>query len=323
MHSPLRLGWWLSCEEHDPRGLVSQAAHAERTGFPTAMLSDHLQPWVRRQGHAAHLWTTLGAIAHATDSLELGTGVTSMLARHHPVNVAHAAATASVLLEERFFLGVGTGERLNEQAFADRWPQAAERRHRLADAIEILRALWRRDNVNHDSEHWRVESLQLWDLPARPPPVHIAASGRLSARLAARAGDGLIAVTPNARLVDAYHGAGGTGSCIAQLHVSLAATVDDAVENAWTWWPNGAVAPAVLSELARPQDFEAIAEATDREAIHETVVMATDAAPIVGAVDRYVGAGFDTIYLHQIGPDQGRLADLAAAELLPHYRSTR
>jgi coenzyme F420-dependent glucose-6-phosphate dehydrogenase len=121
----VRLGWWLSSEEHDPRTLVENAVTAEATGFETAMISDHLQPWTRRQGQSGHVWTTIGAIGNATEALELGTGVTALLHRGHPINVAQAAATAAVLLDGRFFLGVGSGERLNEQPFGRRWPSPA------------------------------------------------------------------------------------------------------------------------------------------------------------------------------------------------------
>jgi hypothetical protein len=132
---------------------------------------------------------------------------------------------------------------------------------------------------------------------------------------------GLISVTPDAGLVDAYRGAGGDGPRLAQVHVCLAATIDEAEQTAWAWWPNGRIAPAVLPELSRPGHFAAVAATTVRDAIHETVVCATDAAPILATIDRYAGAGFDTIYLHQIGPDQRRLLDVARRELLPHHRS--
>ena len=316
---PVRLGWWLSSEEHSARCLVEHATTAEAVGFRTAMISDHLQPWVRPQGHAGHVWTTIGAIANATDRLEVGTGVTAMVHRSHPIGVAHAAATAALLLEDRFFLGVGTGERINEQAFVERWPRAGERREQLGEAIDVIRQLWRPGNVNHDGTHFRVENLRLWELPAAPPPIHVAASGPRTAVLAGEVGDGMIAVSPDSALVDTYHGSGGHGPCIAQIHLSIADTMDAAIDNAWTWWPNGAVAASLLAELSRPEHFEAVAGSTRRDAIHATVVCATSADPIVTAIDRYVGAGFDTIYLHQIGPDQQRLADLAAGELLGHY----
>ena len=177
-------------------------------------------------------------------------------------------------------------------------------------------------NTNHRGDHFNVEILRLMVRPASKPPIYVAASGARSATLAGELGDGMIMVTADARLVAAYHGAGGEGPCLAQLHISLADTIDDAIDNAWTWWPNGAVAPALLSELARPQHFEAAIASTQRDAIHDTVTCATGPEPVIAAIDRYVAAGCTTIYIHQIGPDQQRLVDLARRELLPHYPST-
>jgi coenzyme F420-dependent glucose-6-phosphate dehydrogenase len=316
----LRLGWWLSSEEHDPRRLVETAELAETSGFTTAMISDHLHPWVVAQGHSSHVWTTIGAIAQATDRIEIGTGVTAMVHRSHPVAVAQAAATAAILLGERFFLGVGTGERLNEQAFGQRWPSSAERRQWLADGIEVLRRAFTGEPVTIDGGRWRVDGFQLFDLPASPPSIRVAASGAKTAKLAGELGDGLIAVKPDPKLVDTFHGAGGDGPTIGQVHVSLAGTIDEAREVAWRWWPNGAIAGSVLSQLARPSQFEAAARDLRREAIEQTVVCATDAEMVVHAIDKFVAAGFDTIYLHQIGPDQERLADLARSDLLPHFQ---
>jgi G6PDH family F420-dependent oxidoreductase len=317
---PVRLGWWLSSEEHDPRALVTHAQAAEESGVTTAMISDHLQPWVRAQGHAGHVWTTIGAIAQATGSLEIGTGVTAMVHRMHPVQVAHAAATAAVLLEGRFFLGVGTGERLNEQPFGRRWPRTGERRERLREAIEVVRAVWSGDNVNHRKAHWSVENLRLQTRPASPPPIYVAASGARSATLAGEVADGVISVQPDPKVVDVFRGSGGEGKpCIAQLTLSLAASVDSAVDNALRWWPNALVPPSILTELARPQDFEAVAAAASADAIRDAVVCTDSADAIVAAVDRFVGAGYDTVYLHQIGPDQDRLRELVRSELLPHY----
>ncbi len=321
---PLRLGWWLSSEEHDPRRLVEQTRVAETIGFDTAMISDHLRPWVRRTGHAGFVWATLGAIAHATERIEVGTGVVAMIHRSNPVTVAHAAATAAVLFEGRFFVGVGTGERLNEQAFGRRWPRPAERRSQLREAVTLLRRLWAGDTVEHRGEYWTVENLDLATRPAVPPPLYLAASGPRSAALAGEIADGLIGVVPDGHLTDVFRGSGGAGKPqLGQLHVSLASTIDDAVDNAHEWWPIGAIAPELLTELARPREFEAAARAASRDAVRTTVVCTTGAAPIIEAIDKFVASGYDTIYLHQIGPDQQRLTDLAASELLPHYRPRR
>ena len=222
-----------------------------------------------------------------------------------------------MLSGDRVFVGVGAGERLNEQAFGGRWPSVGERRARLEEAIGILRDLWAGKLVSRRGDHFAVEHLQLWTRPATPPPLFVAASGVRSAELAGRVGDGLIAVTPDRRIVEVFRGSGGEGKpCIGQLHISLAATIDSAVEQAWEWWPHGVVPPALLSELARPTDFEVTAQAIGRDRIGDTVVCATDAAPIHAAIARFAGAGFDTVYLHQVGPDQDRLVRLARDELL-------
>src|SRR3990170_4423695 len=301
MSDPVRLGWWLSSEEHDPRRLVDAASRADAIGFDAVMISDHLLPWTPAQGHAAHVWTTIGAIARATERVEVGVGVTAMVSRNHPINVAHAAATAAVLLEGRFALGVGSGERLNEQAFGERWPRNGERRERLAEAIDVIRRLWSGETVSHRGPHWNVEHLTLYDRPAVPPPILVAAGGKRSARLAGEFGDGMIGVTPDAHLVAVFRGTGGAGRCVGQVHVSLAATMDEAFDNAWTWWPNGAVAPVVLGELAQPEHFAAVAASACRESIGDVVVCATSAEPVVAAIDRFAGAGFDTVMLHQVG----------------------
>lgn len=317
----VRLGWWASSEEHDPRALVDHAVAAEAAGLRTLMISDHLRPWVRAQGQAPYVWTVLGAMAQATDSLEVGTGVTALVHRAHPVTIAQAVATASVMFEGRFFLGVGTGERLNEQPFGERWPRAGERRAWLAEAIDLIRRLCAGELVDHRGDHWVVERLRLATRPAAVPPVFVASSGPKSARLAGELGDGLIGVAPDARVVDVFRGAGGRGKrCSAQLHVSIAATRDEARDQAWAWWPNAAVPPTVLTELATPAEFEAVADAAGPSTLEDTVVCATDAEQVVEAVDRFVAAGFDTVYLHQVGPDQRRLLDLVESELLPHYR---
>jgi G6PDH family F420-dependent oxidoreductase len=310
----------LSSEEHDPRELVRQAVHAEAIGISTAMISDHLRPWTRAQGHSPHVWTVIGAIAQATDMIEVGTGVVALVERHHPIEVAQAAATAAVMSHERFFLGVGLGERLNEQAFGQRWPRGAERRRRLREAIEVMRCLWDGQQVNHRGQSWTVEGLSLMDRPLRAPAVYVAGGGHKSAALAGEIGDGLIGIAPDAQLVERFNGAGGAGKpCVGQLHVSLAESEAAAVDNAFAWWPNAVVPPHLNGELDRPRDFEAIAEAVGPGPISDAVVCAADAGPVVAAIDRFAGAGFDTVYLHQVGPDQQRLRDLVANELAPHF----
>src|SRR3954462_11405704 len=167
----MEVGYWLSSEEHSPRDLVAFAARAEQMGYTSALISDHFHPWVRTQGNAPFVWSVLGGIAHATTRLRVGTGVTAPIIRMHPAVVAHAAATAAVMFEGRFFLGLGTGERLSEHVTGERWPGATERRAMLEEAVAILRDLFEGGNVNRRGDYYRVENAQLFTRPTVPPPI--------------------------------------------------------------------------------------------------------------------------------------------------------
>src|SRR2546423_1345898 len=175
------------------------------------MLSDHFHPWTPTQGQSPFAWSVLGAIAHATSTLEVGTGVSAPVHRLHPTLLAHAAATVASLMPGRFFLGLGTGERLNEQITGERWPALAERREMLEEAVDIIRKLWDGKVVNHRGTHFTVEHAQLFSLPVEPPPLLIAASGARTAKLAGGVADGVISVAPDPAIVDAFEANGGSG----------------------------------------------------------------------------------------------------------------
>lgn len=302
--TPIEVGYWLSSEEHGARNLVDLAAAAEANGFAHAMISDHLHPWVPQQGHAPFVWGVLGAIAERTTDLHVATGVTAPLQRMHPVVVAHAAATAAVLLEGRFALGLGTGERLNEHVTGGPFPRPGHRRRQLEEAIPILRALLDGEELNHDGTHFTVEHARLYTRPETPPPLWIAASGKRSARLAGTHGDGLIALAADPSLVGAYRRAGGHGPVIGQLHVCWGPEVDAARDTARRWWPNGGIPPSLLAEISRPEQFEDLAELVTTDAIADAVVCGPDPEPMARAVLRFAAAGFARAYVHQVGPDQ-------------------
>ena len=301
---PLEVGYWLSSEEHGARALVRQAEMAEAHGFEHAMISDHFHPWVPQQGHAPFVWGVLGAIAARTDGLHLATGVTPPTCRMHPVVVAHAAATAAVLLEGRFALGLGTGERLNEHVVGAPWHAPGVRRRQLEEAIGILRALFEGRDVTHDGTHFTVEHAQLHSRPEQPPELWVAASGKRSVRLAGAKADGMIALTPDPSIVETYREAGGAGPVMGQLHVCWAASEDSARETARRWWPNGALPASVAAELSRPQEFEDLAATVTTDAVARAVVCGPDPEAMVRALLRFAAAGFTRVYVHQVGPDQ-------------------
>jgi short-subunit dehydrogenase len=206
-----RLGYKLSSEEQTPSDLVRYAQMAEESGFTFALISDHYHPWIDRQGQSPFVWSVLGAIAQATKRLTVGTAVTCPTVRIHPAIIAQAAATTAALMPGRFFLGLGTGENLNEHIVGQGWPETEVRQERLEEAIEVIRQLWRGGNQSHHGRHFTVENARLYSLPDELPPLLIAAGGPQSATLAGRLGDGMIGTGPEAELFTKFDEAGGTG----------------------------------------------------------------------------------------------------------------
>jgi G6PDH family F420-dependent oxidoreductase len=313
----MRLGVWLSSEELPPKALVRLATDAEAVGFRDAMISDHFHPWTATQGEAGFVWATLGAIAQATTELRVATGVTAPILRMHPALVAQAASTVASLMPGRFTLGLGTGERLNEHVTGQRWPRAGERRRMLAEAVPVIRRLLDGELVDHEGDHFRVEHAQLFTRAEVPPPILMAASGRRSAQLAGEVADGLIALQPDAKLLEQFDQAGGEGKPkVGQLHVCWAEDEAAAVATALRWWPNGALPSKVLTELAQPADFEALAGLVTEDAIARAVVCGPDPDRHRAAIARFAGAGFSVLHIHQVGPDQSGFLRFYEREIL-------
>jgi G6PDH family F420-dependent oxidoreductase len=315
------IGYTLSSEENGARELVAQARRAEEVGFSFAVISDHFHPWVDRQGNSPFVWSVLGAIAEATADLELATGVTCPTTRMHPAIVAQAAATAACLLPGRFSLGVGSGENLNEHILGDPWPPVGERQERLAEAIEVIRLLWEGGLRSHRGTYYRVDNARIYTLPDEPPPILVAAAGPQSADLAAERGEGLVGTKPVAETIERYRERGGEGKpTYGQLHVCWAPDEEEARRTALEWWPNGGISGSHFLELPLPAHFEEATELVGEEEIAESVVCGPDPARHVEAIEEYVEAGYDHVYLHQVGPDQEGFFDFYAREVLPSLR---
>ena len=178
----LQIGYKLSSEEQRPNDLVRQARRAEECGFTFAMISDHFHPWIDRQGQSPFVWAVIGGIAHATEKLVLGTGVTCPSIRIHPGIIAQAAATAASMMPGRFILGLGAGENLNEHIFGDRWPPARVRHEMLKEALQVIRLLWSGKQESHYGKYYRVENARIYTLPEKLPSVAIAAGGPKAGR---------------------------------------------------------------------------------------------------------------------------------------------
>lgn len=317
----LEMGYTLSSEEHGPRDLVHHARRAEEVGFTFAMISDHFHPWTDRQGNSPFVWTVIGAIAQATERLRLGTGVTCPTVRYHPAIVAQAAATAASMMPGRFFLGVGTGEYLNEHIVGAHWPSADVRRDMLEEAVEIIRLLWQGDLVSVYGDYYTVEGARLYTLPDAPPPIMVAASGPGSAELAGRIGDGLVSLAPDRQLLERFEKAGGTGKPrMGQITVCWARTEAEARRTALEWWPIAAIGGAIGTELRLPGHFEQIARLVSEDDVARRVVCGPDPDWYVAEIKKYADAGYDHVYIHQVGPDQEGFFSFYERQLLPELR---
>ncbi|MFP4439752.1 MAG: TIGR03557 family F420-dependent LLM class oxidoreductase [Chloroflexaceae bacterium] len=312
-------GYWLSCEEHPPNDLVHYARRAEEVGFSFGMISDHFHPWLGQQGQSPFVWSVIGGIAQATEQLRLGTGVTCPTMRMHPVIVAHAAATAATMMPERFFLGVGTGERLNEHILGNHWPPPNIRLEMLEEAIEVIRGLWSGKMQRHWGHYYTVENARLYTLPATPPQLLVAATGKSATATAARQGDGLIAVVPQGDMVEQFHAAGGAGKpCYGQIKVCWAQDDAEARHIAHTWFPTEALPGKLLPELPTPTYFEQAVELLGKDAVAEAIVCSADPERHITAIRKVADAGFDHICIHQVGPDQEGFFRFYQQEVLPN-----
>jgi G6PDH family F420-dependent oxidoreductase len=310
------VGYALSSEEHGPRDLVRNARRAEDAGFTFALISDHFHPWIERHPHSPFVWGVLGAIAEATDRLVVGTGVTCPTMRIHPAIVAHAAATAADLMPGRFFLGVGTGENLNEHILGQAWPEWDVRAEMLEEAVEVIRALWSGEVVSRRGAFYRVQNAKLYSLPESLPPIRVAASGERMAREAARYADGLISTSPDKALLDAYQDAGGRGPLIGQMSVCWAETEAKARKTAFEWWPIAALHGEVSQELPNPAQFTDLAKSVTEDQVAEAILCTPDADRVLERIQEYADAGYDHVYLHQIGPEQADFLDFASRDVL-------
>jgi G6PDH family F420-dependent oxidoreductase len=317
----VRFGYALSCEEHAPRTLVANARRAEEAGFDFAMISDHYHPWTGKQGNSPFVWGVIGAIAQATERIGLGTGVTCPTVRIHPAVIAQATATAAAMMPGRFFLGVGTGEALNEHIVGGPWPAAEVRREMLEEAVTAMRELWKGKVTNHRGRHYTVDRARIYTLPDEPPPIYVAASGPAATQLAGRIGDGLVSLAPDRESIERFEQSGGAGKPrVGQLEVCWAADEAGARRLAHEWWPNTALGGELTQILPTPAHFEQAVGTVREDDVAEKVVCGPDPDKHAEAMSEFLDAGYDHVYVHQIGPDQEDFIEFWSQEVLPRVR---
>ena len=314
----VEIGYALSCEEHPPNDLIRYARRAEETGFTFALISDHYHPWVDRQGQSPFVWSVIGGIAQTTQQLRLGTGVTCPTMRLHPAIIAQAAATSATMMPGRFFLGVGTGENLNEHILGQRWPPHDIRLAKLEEAVKVIRLLWQGETCTHRGQHYTVENARIYTLPDELPPIMVAASGHHAAEVAGRIGDGLINTAPVEDIVEHFQRAGGNGKPrYGQLTVCWAQDEASGRRMAHEYWPNSGVQGELSQELPSPAFFEQAAKMVREEDIAEKIPCGPDPERHLKQIKAFMEAGFDHVYIHQVGPDQEGFFQFYERHVLP------
>ena len=316
------IGFHCSHEQIPPGELLAAVRHAEQAGFAAAMSSDHFSPWSERQGESGFAWSFLGAALEAT-SLPFGV-VNAPGQRYHPAIVAQAAASLCQMFPGRLWVALGTGEASNEHITGERWPSKAERNARLRECVDVIRALFAGEVVDHRGRVV-VDRARLWTLPPEPPPLIGPAVSIETAGWVGEWADGLVTVNqpPDKleRMIAAFKERGGEGKRLAvQVHLSWAPDEDSALEIAFDQWRTNVFAPPLCWDLHTVEQFDIAAEHVSQEAVRSTVLVSADPGRHVEVLRELAALGFDEIYLHHVGREQERFIDAFGEHVLPELR---
>ncbi|MQY04236.1 LLM class F420-dependent oxidoreductase [Actinomadura macrotermitis] len=315
-----KFGYFLSCEEQEPHELVRQAKLAEEAGFEGLWISDHYHPWLDEQGQSSFVWSVIGALSQVV-SLPVTTAVTCPIMRIHPAVIAQAASTSQVLLKGRFRLGVGTGEALNEHITGEHWPALDDRLEMLEEAVGIMRSLFGGGQVSHYGPNYTVETARLYTRHDTPPPVYISGFGPKAASLAGRVGDGYISTMPDPGLVSAFDEAGGAGKPkLGGLKACWAQDEDQGVKTVHRLWRNEQVGGEAAQLLPLPRHFAQVSELVTEDMVRQNVPCGPDPERHVAAIRPFVDAGYDEVYINQVGPEPDGFFAFYRDEVLPRLR---
>jgi G6PDH family F420-dependent oxidoreductase len=312
----MRFGYFLSCEEHTPAALVEQARLAEQAGFDALWISDHYHPWNDNQGHSALVWSVIGAISQVCQ-LPVTTAVTCPTVRIHPAIIAQAAATSAVLLDGRFVLGVGSGEALNEHILGDPWPSADIRLEMLEEAVGLMRRLWTEEFVTHNGDYYTTDTARIYTRPEQPPAVYVSGLGPEATDLAARIGDGYITTKPDQDLLQRFRDKSGGKPAQVGFKVSYAPTEDEGAQIAHRLWANSGVPGELAQVLPSPKHFEQASALVTLESTRSSVTCGPDPKAHLEAFAPFIDAGFDEIYVANMGPHYADMLKMYGENVLP------
>jgi coenzyme F420-dependent glucose-6-phosphate dehydrogenase len=325
------IGYAAALEQFGPNELLDYCRLAERQGFRGVMAADHFQPWVPQQGHNGFVWSFMAALGATTSELTFGPGVTCPSFRYHPAVVAQAAATQAAMTPGRFWLGLGSGEALNEHVVGGVWPEPHVRLKMMQEAVEIIKKLFTGKVARHDNgRYFTMERVRLWTLPPEPAPIYIATAGPVTAEWTGAHCDGLI--TPGASLeklqmlLDKFaEGARAAGKNpetmpkLLQLHMSWATTEEEAMQNALREWPNGGM-PFPKQDIRSPEDFAEIAKLVRPEHFKNRMLISPDLDEHRAYIQRFIDLGFTEIHVHNVGRNQEAFIRAFGEQVIPRLR---
>lgn len=325
-----QVGLTAALEQFHPREIVDHCVLAEQHGFSGVMAADHFQPWVPAQGEAAFVWNVLAALGERTAG-DLGPGVTCPSFRFHPAIVAQAAATQEAMYPGRSWLGLGSGEALNEHILAGYWPEAPERVTRLFEAVELIKKLFTGKDVKHDGQFFKMHRTRLWTMPENPPPIYIAAAGPVTSKRTGQFADGIITPAAGLSKIEGILAKFGEGAKAAgkdpdtmpkllQMHLSWAPTDEEAWANAMTEWPNGGM-KFPKQDIRSPFDFQEMAKLVRREDFEGRMIISSDPDLHRAEIQKFIDAGFDRVYIHNVGRNQEEFIKVFGREVLPKLTS--
>jgi G6PDH family F420-dependent oxidoreductase len=326
----LTIGYVAELEQFHPTEAVELSAYAEQRGFSGVMAADHFQPWVPAQGQSPFVWNVLTALGERTTG-DMGPGVTAPTFRWHPAMVAQASATLAAMYPGRHWLGLGSGEALNEHITAQYWPEAPERINRMFEAIDIIKKLFTASLAGKDTKHsgtfYKLESTRLWTMPDDAPEILVATGGPVTAKRAGKVADGLITVGAPLEKISMLFGKFDEGvresgrdpermPRALQIHLSWAPTDEEALANAMHEWPNGGM-KFPKADIRSPFEFEQMAKLVRPEDFDGRMVISSDPDVHRAAIQKYVDLGFDRVYLHNVGRNQREWIEVFGREVLP------
>lgn len=327
----MKYGYKASAEQFGTRELLDYALLAEQVGLDIVAVSDHFQPWRHSTGRAPLVFSWMGALAYASERVELGTSVLTPMLRYHPSVVAQGFATLAQLAPGRVYLGVGTGEAMNEvPATGTAWPGGKERRARLSESVTLIRELWTSERVTFAGEFYRTEQATVYERPDQPIPIYVAASGPLAGKLTGRIGDGLIVTSGKAtelyetvlgKVREGAEAAGKDASAMpGQIEIKVSYDTDlDVARHACDWWAALGLAAEQKQGVEDPIEMERLAD-EDPSIAQKRFIVSNDPDEVVDKIAPYVDLGFTELVFHGPGDDQARFLQAFSRDVLPKLR---